>query len=481
MSEANSPDRDAVSAQSLNGAWFRRERERVAIGRKPLAIRLGTEEWRLTTLELRKQDVPTEWLGILAELGFRIPQRVSEESPPSAVVPTEIVGVVPDVSVPTPVEIPINTTDMGMAAISESSPPSIPVVDVVAAVADAGIFAPSSVGSEHLLVAEISTPASEIPIAVEVPPTEQGIPKSTPADTNMTTSVDTKSSETESARATKNETQWTPLYGRWLRDRREQKGISTSDMERSLGVSTKEINTLERNNIRIPLAWIPTLLKRRVLTVAEAKAAVQMPRDKSSAMNGAWLRKQRVQRKLKHADVASKIGISGKDVEMIEARKWPLPAEWFPALKELFAPPRGAKAKKPAPMPKKAKPPTTAKADKAAAQTAQKTAPKTAASAAKATPKSTKADAKKQAAASRQDTEPRVATAPVSAAKTATARTAHGLTETIVNYRLMLGERAGLSAVEVLAQIAADLQLAGGKDALTYEQLRAVVKVLTAR
>ena len=338
MSEANSPDRDALSAQLLNGAWFRRERERVAIGRKPLAIRLGTEEWRLTTLELRKQDVPTEWLGILAELGFRIPQRVSEESPPSAVVPTEIVGVVPDVSVPNPVETPIDTTDAGMAAISESSPPSIPVVEVVAEVADAGIIAPSSVGSEHLLVAEISTPASEIPIAVEVPPAQQGIPESTPADTNMTTSVDTKSSETESARATKNETQWTPLYGRWLRERREQKGISTSDMERSLGVSTKEINTLERNNIRIPLAWIPTLLKRRVLTVAEAKAAVQMPRDKSSAMNGGWLRKQRVQRKLKHGDVATKIGVSGKDVEMIEARKWPLPAEWFPALKELFAP-----------------------------------------------------------------------------------------------------------------------------------------------
>ena len=54
----------------------------------------------------------------------------------------------------------------------------------------------------------------------------------------MTTSVGTKSSETESAGETKNETQWTPLYGRWLRERREQKGISTSDLERSLGVST---------------------------------------------------------------------------------------------------------------------------------------------------------------------------------------------------------------------------------------------------
>ena len=52
--------------------------------------------------------------------------------------------------------------------------------------------------------------------------------------------------------------------------------------------------------------------------MAEAKAAVQMPRDKSSAMNGAWLRKQRVQRKPKHADVATKIGVSGKDVEMMK-------------------------------------------------------------------------------------------------------------------------------------------------------------------
>ncbi len=90
MSEANSPDQDALSAQSLNGAWFRRERERIAIGRKPLAIRLGTEERRLAMLELRKQEVPTEWLGVLAELGFRIPQGVSEESPQSAIAPMEI-------------------------------------------------------------------------------------------------------------------------------------------------------------------------------------------------------------------------------------------------------------------------------------------------------------------------------------------------------------------------------------------------------
>jgi hypothetical protein len=68
---------------------------------------------------------------------------------------------------------------------------------------------------------------------------------------------------------------------------------------------------------------------------------------------------------------------------------------------------------------------------------------------------------------------------PVSVPKPVPSQTALEQTEMIVNYRLMLGERVGLSAVEVLAQIAADLQLALGKDALTYEQLHAAVKSLT--
>jgi len=37
--------------QTLDGAWFRRERERVAIGRKSLATKLGSTESRLHTLE----------------------------------------------------------------------------------------------------------------------------------------------------------------------------------------------------------------------------------------------------------------------------------------------------------------------------------------------------------------------------------------------------------------------------------------------
>lgn len=113
-----------------------------------------------------------------------------------------------------------------------------------------------------------------------------------------------------------------------------------------------------------------------------------------------WLQKQRVQRKLKPADVATKLGVSEKDVEMIEARKWPLQDEWFPALRELFAPPRGVKAKKPAPMPRKAPAKTTAKTAKAVAKTGKQTAP----TPAKATLKPT--NTKTQAFTKRRDKKP---------------------------------------------------------------------------
>lgn len=53
-----------------------------------------------------------------------------------------------------------------------------------------------------------------------------------------------------------------------------------------------------------------------------------------------------------------------------------------------------------------------------------------------------------------------------------------------MNYRLMLSERAGLSAVEVLAQVTADLQFSLAKDAVSYEQheqLRAAMNLIVGR
>ena len=79
---SDKPDSDLVPEASgvaevaippLDGAWFRRERERVAIGRRTVAARVGSTESKLCTLELRRQVIPESWLSVLQELGFRIP------------------------------------------------------------------------------------------------------------------------------------------------------------------------------------------------------------------------------------------------------------------------------------------------------------------------------------------------------------------------------------------------------------------------
>jgi len=482
MSDVNHPERNAVSAPSLNGAWFRRERERIAVGRKPLALRLGIQEHKLAILELRKQDVPTEWLGVLAELGFRIPQGVTAELPQVSASVTETAVAESVASVPS-VDHSSPTENAAGETVATSSLACMSFADAmrIRAQADAATTKAATLD-----------PVADPPLAFtptvradsDSPPRTPSMPESPPADSNMATSAIARTTETEHQQDSQRGTQWTPFYGRWLRERREHKGIPTTHVARRLGVRRAEINTLERNNIRMPLAWIPVLLKLKVLTVAEAKAVVQLPRDQFSTRNGGWLQRQRSQRKLKPADIATKLGVSKKDVELIEARKWPLPADWFPALNELFAPPRAGKAKTPtakngsaqnksalrqsaAPADTKAESPTTAKPAKPSAKGTKKAAP----TPAKAIPKPAKSTPKEQAVTIKKAAEPDPDPSP----------TAHGLIETIVNYRLMLGERVGLPAVEVLAQVAADLKLAQGKEALSYDRLRAAMKLLTER
>ncbi len=218
-------------------------------------------------------------------------------------------------------------------------------------------------------------------------------------------------------------------------------------MVRRLGTLPTDLNAIERLNISLPLEWIPGLLKLRAFTVAESKSAMQLPRDKSSTKNGMWLRKQRRQCGLTHANVAAWLGVSRSDVKLVEERRWPLPVEWFPTLDELFAPRRG-KRKKHA-TPKKDSAPQN---DSAPRQSAPQASARVAAAA-----------------------------TPAPAPKPAPTQTARELTETIMNYSLMLGERTGLSAIEVLAQITADLPFALAKDALSYDQLRAAMNLIIGR
>ncbi|MBL9004051.1 MAG: helix-turn-helix transcriptional regulator [Myxococcales bacterium] len=62
----------------LDGVWLRRERERIAIGRRQVAERLGVPESQVIRVEMNKRPIPPGWFAGLAALGFPIP----EEAPP---------------------------------------------------------------------------------------------------------------------------------------------------------------------------------------------------------------------------------------------------------------------------------------------------------------------------------------------------------------------------------------------------------------
>jgi transcriptional regulator with XRE-family HTH domain len=61
----------------LDGEWFQRERLRVAIGRRVIALRLNVPESRIHALEVKKREVPASWLPVLATLEFRVPSETA--------------------------------------------------------------------------------------------------------------------------------------------------------------------------------------------------------------------------------------------------------------------------------------------------------------------------------------------------------------------------------------------------------------------
>ena len=445
MSDVNHPERNAVSAPSLNGAWFRRERERIAVGLKPLGLRLGIPEHKLVMLELRKQDVPNEWLGVLAELGFRIPQGVAAELPQVSANVKDTSVVESIASVPS-VDHSSQTENAVREAVATSSHACMSLADAMRIRAEADAANTKAATLEPAADTTVeSTPA--VITDSGSPPNTPPRPEFQPADSITTTSTDAQTTETEHQQESQRRMKWTPFYGRWLRERRQQKGIPRADIVKQLGTLPTDVNAIERLNIHLPLAWMPGLLELGALTVAESKAAMQLPLDKFSTKNGMWLRLQRRQCGLTHANVAARLGISRSDVKLVEERRWPLPVEWFPTLENLFSPLPVIRKKHASPKKESA----------------------------------TQNDSAPRQSAPQASTSVAKVEAPAPAPKPVPSQTARELTETIMNYRLMLGERGGRADLELLAQIAADLQLALAKDALSYDQLRAVMNLIIGR
>ena len=183
--------------------------------------------------------------------------------------------------------------------------------------------------------------------------------------------------------------------------------------------------------------------KRKLLSVGEAKTLARLPTD--SQLNGTWLLKQRALHRLSPYELGHHVRATGADIRLIERRAWPLPLEWFPSLKALFE--------------------SRKKAAKKAAESAAKKAVESAVPPAPAAPQS----------------EPAVETPIIKRGPGRPPKVRviePDIAEAIVAYRLKLGQHARLPAIEVLAQIAKDLLLAKGRDAISYGELTAALQAL---
>ncbi len=421
MSDGNERERSRDSAPSLNGVWFQRERQRIAVGRKSLGLRLGVPEYKLVMLELRKQQVPKEWFGILAQLGFLFPQEVAAELPQVSSSRKEAAVAEPVASAP---------------SNKDSAPDPNPETGAASSLACMSLADAMRIRAAADAASAKSAPLSE----------------SQTADLDTATPADTSSADAENQPCDDG----TLFRGHWLRQRLQEKGIRTRDIARMTQISPLDLGAIERLNLPLPMDWIPELLKHGVFTLAESKAVMQLPRVTSSVKTGAWLREQRGKYGLSHSDVALWLGVNQSDVRRVEERQWPLPDEWFPTLIDLFVPPSV--------QPKKYVAQTVDSVDSAPPNDIPPP----------------KALAQRQSAPQPTTSVPKAET-PVPVPRPAPSQTTRELTEAIVNYRMVLGERSGLSAVEVLAQITADLQQAQAKDALSFDQLRAAMNVILGR
>ena len=428
------PERQAAAPQTLDGAWFRRERERVAIGRRSLAARLGTTESRLNTLEWRRQPVPAEWMTVLRELEFRIPDGAA---PQVAAAPEATPVVLAEVS--------------GSAAAQEipkaAEPPVVVEIPVAESPPVAVVESPPVAVVESPPVAVVESP----PVAVvESPPT------AVPADAQ---SVVPTATPVIPAEATKVPPAVDFFHGRWLRERRHQQAIPLQFLLQKLVTTEAELYALERQNIRLPLRWIPRLLKLGILSTEEGKAAARL--NVSSQLHGSWLRQQRALLRLTPEELGRYLRASAVDVRLVESRMWPVPSEWFPILTALLESRKAAKQKS-----------TTASSTGAPQPATLRK-------------KTSGPEASGQKEPVVQPAKPEVKSGPVKPVvkrtPEVTLRPGANFAESIVEYRLQLGQHAGLPAVDVMAMIAQDLRLAQGKYALTYDSLIAAMKTLLHR
>jgi len=293
-SATDSASRAELVTPSLDGSWFRRERERIAIGRRTVAAALRVAESRVAALETRKLPVPSEWLDAVAGLGFRIPSGSTIIVIGGGTASAECERIASDGSSPAlqPAE------DLAMTRAEPAGADTLHVPDT-----DAALDPLEKRNSE---------------------PQQPAVSKSAPAP----------AAETQATPASE------PLRGRWLRTRRYALQLSLRTASTALQTSMHDLSIFESNNLVVPPLWIPILEALNFYDAVTQTRAMQQ--SQASYLNGSWLREQRRKQGYSSLKLSELVHVRSSVLALIEARNWPLLPEWLPALAMLGLPvPKG--------------------------------------------------------------------------------------------------------------------------------------------
>jgi len=433
-------DEGACSSDSIprvDGGWMRRERERIAIGRRRVADRLGVPESRLVIVELRRRPVPAEWLPVLKDLGF----------PP-----------LPDAQPDAP---PDERSDAlaGSVALAAPAPPPIAADPRPSSEATAGIVAPPS----------------EVAMAVETLPSSARMEEEHQQPATLEDPLAPLAAPSGAPPAPVRR-----VDGEWLTIGRLRLGLSVSALSRQLGVSWTTYARIEQQSLLVPSRWWPTLQKLgfdppELPQVAPASA--EPPR-----LRGRWLQRERTRLGITQADLRSELKAFWQFLDRVERHNLPVPDTWIPALRRLqmnvdvpplFSPVPGAAAKQPSPAPPRRAKAGRAKKRAAPARPTAEPAAQTPPAAPLRVPVSTSSPASTggDTNAPRQLPSKSVANAAELAA----------LAELIVRYRLGFGQRVGQSPSEILSGLALDLRESGAEQAISLDDVEQVVQLLVQR
>ncbi len=314
-----------TSAGSLDGAWFRRERERIAVGRRAIAKHLQVAESRVVALETKGQQVPVPWLSVVAGLGFRLlPQA---ETPPSQAADSA-------------------------AAAKESEVLAAPLKDA------AGAPEPTPPAPEQDKTPPAASSESAEPIAAPAVPKE---PESAPAPPQDSAKVE------RSAKP--------GMDGGWLQAERERLGLSRNTIRLHLDIHWATCARIEERKLPIPKRYWRKL-KELGFCLPDDADAVPKPKKSPPAapisLRGSWLRRERKRLGLSHRELWQALKVHWRTVTTVEGSNRAIPTTWLPALKRLGmavsgapedARPAAVKTPKPATPPAAASPPSAKPAD----------------------------------------------------------------------------------------------------------------------